>query len=103
MSCVVTHEGPVASIRIQGRFTFDSHQPFREAYLPLVDRRDTKIIRLDLAETSFIDSSSLGMLLLMRERMLPVGKAIEISGANELVMKLLKIANFHKMFAVQGA
>lgn len=103
MSTHVHHDGPVSTIAPNGRFTFDSHQAFRDAYVPLLTRPETKIIRLDMKAVSYIDSSTLGMLLLVRERAEPAGKKIEITGANELVMKLLKIANFHKMFNVQGA
>jgi anti-anti-sigma factor len=103
MSHTLRHEGPVSIIKIQGRFVFSEHQAFRDTYTPLIDRAETKVIRLDLSAVNFIDSSTLGMLLLMRERAQPVGKSIELVGANETVIKLLKIANFHKMFSVQGA
>jgi anti-anti-sigma factor len=48
-----------------------------------------------------MDSSALGMLLLMHERAQEAGKKVELSKANSTVKQILDIANFGKLFTIQ--
>lgn len=62
---VVSPDGKKLTIVIKGRFDFSSHQLFRDAYERFYKAPDTYIV--DLKDTTYLDSSALGMLLLLRD------------------------------------
>lgn len=88
----------VATLLLAGRFDFNSQKDFRMAYTPLLQDAATRSLRIDFARVSYLDSSALGMLMLMRERAQEVGKSVELINPNETVRKILVIANFGKLF-----
>ena len=57
-------DGRELTITIQGRFDFSAHQEFRAAYEKLASKPEAYVI--DLGEATYLDSSALGMLLLLR-------------------------------------
>lgn len=84
-------------VAIRGRFDFTSHNEFRESYRNL--QSGTKVI-LDLAGCDYLDSSALGMLLLLREHVGSESDSIEIVGATKEVRTILDIANFDSLFKI---
>lgn len=48
--------------------------------------------------TDYLDSSALGMLLVLRDRVANDHESIIIQGAKPEVKKILQIANFDKLF-----
>ncbi|MFT7185411.1 MAG: anti-anti-sigma factor [Pseudohongiellaceae bacterium] len=100
---IVSHlsdTGEIMKIAIQGRFDFGSHQDFRECY----DNNDSSVKEyyIDMAKTSYLDSSALGMLLLLRDH---AGNSavIKIINCNEDVFKIFQISNFEQMFEISAA
>lgn len=91
-------EGGVLSIKIHGRFDFGAHNEFRDA-TKLLDA-NVKTIEVDLAGTDYLDSSALGMLLVLRDKMSGDKSAIRIKNARDDVKKILEIANFDKLFTL---
>jgi anti-anti-sigma factor len=86
-------------VAVRGRFEFSQHREFkRSCQFPLADTAIRTIV-IDLNEATYIDSSALGMLLLLRERAQAVGKSVELWGAAGVVADVLKVANFDKLFA----
>jgi len=86
------------TISIQGRFDFGIHQDFRNAY----ERADPKpnSFEVDLRATSYLDSSALGMLLLLRDYAGGDTSNVSITNANDEVSKILKISNFEQLFTI---
>ena len=62
-------------INVAGRFDFSAHLDFRNAYEDLERRPQSYAV--DLADATYLDSSALGMLLLLRDH------AGEVSKQNE--------------------
>jgi anti-anti-sigma factor len=89
-----TRAGATLTIAIDGRFDFNCHQAFRRAYEG-VDGIDQYLI--DLGKADYIDSSALGMLLLLRENVGSRG-VVKIVNANPAVRRILEIANFQRLF-----
>ena len=87
------------TISIKGRFDFSSHQEFRDAYEnpegPFAQ------YRIDMAETTYLDSSALGMLLLLRDYAGGDNASIQIVNCNNDVRKILTISNFEQLFIIQ--
>ncbi|HEY5790365.1 MAG TPA: STAS domain-containing protein [Gammaproteobacteria bacterium] len=91
-------DGQAITIKINGRFDFDLHQEFRQAFEHAEDQQVRYVI--DLAEAEYMDSSALGMLLLLRERAGGDRADIAIVNCSPAINKILTISNFHKLFKV---
>ena len=91
-------QGTTAVLAISGRFTADSHRGFKEAAYPLVDNPAVATISIDLATVAYMDSSSLGILLLLREKAAAKGKNLTLRNPNPTVLPVLKMVRFDKLF-----
>lgn len=92
--------GNQATLALSGRFDFNVHREFKEAYMALLNEAAVQAIEISLAGVDYLDSSALGMLLMLRERAQAAGKQISLSNPNSMVMQVLDIANFHKLFTI---
>jgi HptB-dependent secretion and biofilm anti anti-sigma factor len=86
----------VVTISIDGRFDFAQHKDFRNAYQNIAPGSMKFVV--DLTRASYLDSSALGMLLLLREHVGGHPGSVRIAGSSEEVRRVLKIANFDKLF-----
>lgn len=59
--------GDTSVICLDGRFVFTSHAGFREAYEQVLARHETRVIQLDMDKVEYLDSSALGMMLLLKD------------------------------------
>lgn len=92
----------VGSILIEGRFDFLVHREFNQAYKEMLCNPLIHEIEVNMQRLDFMDSSALGMLLLLRERASAVNKCIVLSNPSEIASKLLWVANFDKHFSIKG-
>lgn len=95
-----TKSGNQATLSLSGRFDFNVHRDFKEAYMSMLNDAEVHAISINLAGVEYLDSSALGMLLMLRERVLAANKQISLVNPNETVLKILDIANFKKLFAI---
>ena len=93
-----TDDGSKVSIVIKGRFDFNDHGDFREAYRQYSQNAD---YTLDMSDADYMDSSALGMLLLLREHAGGDNARIQVVGCKPEIKKILAIANFQKLFDIQ--
>ena len=91
-------DGQELTIVIQGRFDFGAHQEFRDAYerVSLTPKRYV----VDLKGTTYLDSSALGMLLLLRDHAGGDQAQIRLLNCNPDVRKILAISNFEQLFQI---
>lgn len=95
----LTADGSTLNIVIDGRFDFSAHQAFRAAYEGLPERPEHYCI--DLEGTTYLDSSALGMLLLLRDHAGGDRADIEIVNCTDDVRKVLTISNFDQLFQIR--
>lgn len=86
-------------IHIEGRFDFTSHQEFREAYEQKMQRFGRYVV--EMRQTTYLDSSALGMLLLLRDHAGGDDAQIQIMNCNPDVRRILNISNFEQLFAIE--
>ena len=86
------------TIKIDGRFDFGSHHDFRDAYRG-ANEAGTVFV-LDMSKTEYMDSSALGMILLLKEHSGTLGGDIKIVNATSEIRNILEIANFDKLFSI---
>lgn len=94
----VSLDGKTLTIAIKGRFDFGSHQVFRDAYERFYKVPQVYIV--DLKETTYMDSSALGMLLLLRDHAGGDNSEVRVINSSSDVRKILAISNFDKLFDI---
>jgi anti-anti-sigma factor len=95
----VSGEGSVLTITIKGKFNFEFLNEFRQAYSG--DNNEKYDIVVDVRDVTSIDSSALGMLLLMQCQLNKRDGDIRIINCNPVVRKILRIVRFDKKFSVE--
>ncbi len=98
VSSSVATDGNALVIRVVGRFDFSEHEAFRQSY-ELVPERPARYV-VDLGETSYLDSSALGMLLVLRDHAGGDSADVEIVNCNQDVRKIFSISNFDQLFTI---
>ena len=96
----VSDDNRTITISIDERFDFSLHRHFRDAYVNFVKQGSTFV--LDLAKTSYMDSSALGMILLLKDHADKLSGKVVISKPNEAVNKILEIAQFHRLVSIEA-
>jgi len=99
ISSSLSADGNELQINIEGRFDFSSHSGFRTTYEELETKVDSYVI--DMKSASYLDSSALGMLLLLRDYAGGNNANIRISNCNEDIRKVLAISNFEQLFDIR--
>lgn len=92
-------DGKTVTIKIEGNFDFKLHREFRDTYN---HERDNGVkFVIDLSKTTYMDSSALGMLLLLREHVGGDSNRVTIINQNPDIKKIFEISNFHQLFEVK--
>jgi anti-anti-sigma factor len=99
MQVNVTNRTGKTAIVLQGRFDFNAHREFREAVDQAV-KESAREIQVDLGGVDYLDSSALGMLLMLRDKAKNASKEIELANARGAVKQVIDIANFGKLFTL---
>lgn len=89
-------DGKKLTISVKGRFDFAKHQDFRASY----EHKELKAVVVDLKEATYLDSSALGMLLLLRDHAGGDDSDIRVVNSSSDVRKILAISNFDKLFDI---
>lgn len=93
--------GGKAVISLQGRFDFSAHREFRSSCGPCLESGEIRELELDLAGVDYVDSTALGMLLLLRDRAKEANKTVSLANSRGAVKQVLDIANFGKLFQIR--
>ncbi len=94
----VSKDGGILTISIDGRFDYSVHKDFREAYAN--HSRARSAFKVDLRRAEYMDSSALGMLLLLKEHADKTNSTVTLHHAQPTVRKVLEIANFNNFFSI---
>lgn len=100
MQVNVTRDGNKVQVRLSGRFDFNTHREFRTAVDPLVADASVSHVSIDFSDVDYLDSSALGMLLMLRDKAKSAGREVALSNCSGAVKQVLDIANFSKLFRV---
>lgn len=95
----VSNDGKKVLINISGRFDYKVSQEFRDTYRQ-VPGQEGVAYYVNLSDASYMDSSALGMLLLLREHAKCRGGSVYIERPSEQVDSILKVANFEQLFTI---
>jgi anti-anti-sigma factor len=88
-------------IQVGGNFGFSMYAKFRDAYRRDVESKQKGFrFVVDLSKTDYIDSSALGMLIVLREEAGTCGEQVEIARAHPGVRRVLEEACLHRLFNI---
>lgn len=96
----VTELSNTATIFLDGHFDFEAHREFKSAYKSQLKNSKIGNIVVNLAEVKYLDSSALGMLLVLREHVQAANKSLTLSRPSSITERTFDIASFHKMFTI---
>ncbi len=99
VSASVASDRKSVTISVSGRFDFSSHQEFRQAH-EQIDGQGGQFT-VDMGGAEYMDSSALGMLLMLREYAGGDNAQVRITNCRDEVKNILTIANFQKLFAIE--
>ena len=85
-------------IVLSGKFDFSKLNEFRTAYENAPG--EAKKYAIDMRAVDMIDSSALGMLLLLRDHAGGDNSNIKLQNCNEDIKKILTISNFEQLFSI---
>ena len=94
----ISTDGSEVTISVTGRFDFSAHRDFRECYESVAARPER--FTVNLRDAIYLDSSALGMLLLLRDHANALSAKVEITNCTPEVRKILTISNFEQLFTI---
>ena len=100
MQIATRTEGQRAIMRLAGRFEFSAHREFREAVERVMQLDGVGDLVIDLMDVEYVDSSALGMLLMVRERTNSAKLGLTLANPRGMVRQALDIAHFEKLFVI---
>ncbi|VAW88345.1 hypothetical protein MNBD_GAMMA17-1399 [hydrothermal vent metagenome] len=96
----LSSDGSSLTISINGRFDFNLYKDFRDAYENVLTKGNVKFI-INLSQTEYMDSSALGMLLVLKERTGGENSSVVLKNCNKEIKNILSISNFDKIFTIE--
>lgn len=101
INTTVSEEHKTVTIAITGQFNASMHREFREAYKNSVENPSSYKFIVNLSRADYMDSSALGMLLLLKEHIGTDANNVVISQANPTIRDILEIAKFDTLFTLE--
>jgi len=90
-----------ALVSLSGRFDLTANLTFRNATRPLIGEDEVETVVIDFHQVPFMDSSALGLLLLLREQATAAKKTVVLRKCGPDLERVLSISNFNKMFVME--
>ncbi len=99
MNCTSQIEGAKGTLRLEGRFTFGAGAAFRTQAHALLEQ--VSELCLDLAAVTHLESSALGVLLLLREKAEARGARVVLMSPSPALRAILDGVQFGRLFEIR--
>lgn len=99
MTFSISGEGDAAIVAVNGELTVSNRQKFKEALMDRLSGGDRRFV-VDFEETSYIDSSGLGVLVSMSKRVREKGGEMRLAGLNEDLHALFELTRLDTLFQI---
>lgn len=100
ISSSVSPDGKTLTIEVDGRFDASSLDEFRKCY-ENAPGGEPQHYNVDLKKAVYLDSSALGMLLVLRDYAGGENAQITISNCSPEVKKIFTISSFEQLFTIR--
>lgn len=102
MAVQIRNRERTVELIISDRFNFDLHVAFREASQQALALEGIKTLEVHLADVDYLDSSALGMLIVLKKQANAAGiQDVVLVGPKGMVREVLDIARFDKLFPIR--
>lgn len=101
LETTLSPDGRELTISIPSRLNFALQAEFREAFSK-GKKADTRYV-LDFSATQYLDSSGIGMLLILREHCGRDKATITLRNCRPAIVKILTAVNFQRLFRIEQA
>ncbi|QNM98281.1 STAS domain-containing protein [Chitinimonas koreensis] len=101
MTAIVEIDGQTGRLVLSGQFDFSAHRDFRQACDDVLGKEGVREVLVDFQQVDYLDSSALGMLLLLKEKASAAGKSLALVNCRDTVRQVLEIACFGKIFTIR--
>ncbi|SMC20537.1 anti-anti-sigma factor [Andreprevotia lacus DSM 23236] len=101
MTPTVEIEQEVGRVVLSGQFDFSAHREFRQVCETLIANSSVREVLIDFQNVNYLDSSALGMLLLLKEKIGAANKSLALVNCRDTVKQVLEIACFGKIFTIR--
>jgi anti-anti-sigma regulatory factor len=101
MSIHVQVRDQAARITMPSIFSFPLYRKFIGAYAPLLRDSGVHSIEIELSKIGHLDSSSLGMLMLLNERANVLSKSVILLNPSSIASQYFDVAGFSRFFMIR--
>ncbi len=98
VSAHISSDNKTVTIKVDGRFDFSNQKEFRDSYRNNNSPGQSFLVELD--RTEYMDSSALGMLLLLKEHADNFKGKVIIKNPSKEIKKILEMAHFNQQFEI---
>ena len=98
MIVTVDIHGPIASIFLSGNVDYSTQEEIQNASRTALFADQVREIHLDFADVTFVDSSILRALLMLRRETDAKGKSLVLLNCNDYIREVFEIGGFDKLF-----
>jgi anti-anti-sigma factor len=95
----MSDDAKTLTIKLSGRFDVSLHKSFSDSYKDKIGSISRVIV--DMGNVEYIDSSGLGMMLVLRERIGGDDAKIDIVNVSPGIKKILETTNFDRLFNIE--
>jgi len=99
MTFTIGRENDVSVFSMDGELTVGNRQDLKRGVLDAVANGDRKIL-IDFAQTSYIDSSGLGVLVSLSKRIRESGGELRLAALNEDLGTLFELTRLDTLFSI---
>lgn len=93
--------GNEGRIILAGVFDFSVQNDVREIINETLSQEEIKNITVDMAGVSFMDSSAIGLLLLLNEKAQADGRSVTVINCRDSVREIFSIGGFDSILTIQ--
>ena len=99
MSIRSTRDGEKVVIDVEGQLIAGNRQQLKDAVVPEIDRGARHFV-IDFADTGYIDSAGLGVLVSLSKKIREQGGDLRLCGLNEDLQTLFELTKLDTLFAI---
>lgn len=100
MNIELTTGAGLTLMRLSGRFDYTTRNQFMAQVDGALAGSAGAELRVDMSGLEYIDSSALGMLLMLRDKAKKLDKTVALSGAQGHVRQVIDTAQFSRLFTL---
>lgn len=98
MGIAIHKDANQKTIYVKGNLDFKVRKEFRAAY-EATD--DIQRYIINFRDSEYLDTSALGMLLLMKDHVAKKNLSIELTQCSPYIKNVLTVTNFHNLFVIK--